>query len=54
MKELCEKYDMYLKYVVFEFVDIMYFNNVGINNEVLILEVLYEGMIDDICVGKLK
>lgn len=53
MKEFCEKYEMYLKYVVFEFVEIIFLKNEGVDNEEVILKVFYEGMIDDICVGKL-
>lgn len=52
MEVVCEKYEIYLKLFVFEFVMIIYMGDVGIDNEDVISEVLYDGMFNDICSGK--
>jgi phenolic acid decarboxylase len=54
MKESREKYETYPKYVVPEFADITYLENVGKDNENIISKAPYEGMTDDIRAGKLQ
>lgn len=54
MEESREKYETYPKYVVPEFGDIFYSKNEGKNNEKVISEAPYEGMIEDIVSGKLS
>ena len=54
MEESREKYETYPKYVVPEFGDIFYAKNEGKNNEKVISEAPYEGMIEDIMSGKLS
>ena len=54
MEESREKYSTYPKYVVPEFATITYENNEGINNEKVISEAPYKGMVDDIKAGRLN
>ncbi|MBP2633669.1 MAG: padC [Firmicutes bacterium] len=54
MEESRNKYDTYPKYVLDEFSEITFLENVGENNENLISIPPYEGMTDDIRAGKLK
>jgi phenolic acid decarboxylase len=53
MEESRLKYDTYPKYVVPEFGRIFYAKNEGKNNEKVISEAPYDGMVDDIVNGKL-
>lgn len=54
MEESRLKYDTYPKYVVPEFGTIFYAKNEGIDNEKVIAEAPYEGMVDDMVSGKLS
>lgn len=54
MEESREKYETYPKYVVPEFGDIFYSKNEGANNEKVISQAPYPGMVDDIVNGKLS
>ena len=54
MEESREKYETYPKYVVPEFATITYAANEGANNEKVISQAPYEGMVDDIRTGKLS
>jgi phenolic acid decarboxylase len=53
MKESRLKYDTYPKYVVPEFGRIFFAKNEGKNNEKVISQAPYDGMVDDIVNGKL-
>nr|WP_307447336.1 phenolic acid decarboxylase [Chryseobacterium sp. SORGH_AS_1048] len=54
MEESREKYETYPKYVVPEFGTIFYTKNEGKNNEKVISEAPYEGMIDKMVSGELS
>lgn len=54
MEESREKYNTYPKYVVPEFGTIFFKKNEGQNNEKVIAEAPYDGMIDDMVSGKLS
>ena len=54
MEESRIKYETYPKYVVAEFGDIFYSKNEGANNEKVILQAPYDGMVKDIVEGKLS
>lgn len=54
MEESREKYSTYPKYVVPEFATITYAKNEGVNNEKIISQAPYQGMIDNIKAGKLN
>ncbi|MFT4073642.1 MAG: phenolic acid decarboxylase [Dysgonamonadaceae bacterium] len=54
MEESREKYSTYPKHVVPEFATITYAKNEGINNDQIISQAPYKGMIDDIKAGKLN
>ncbi len=54
MEENREKYETYPKYVVPEFATITYAANEGVNNEKVISQAPYEGMVNDIRSGKLS
>ncbi len=53
-EESREKYETYPKYVVPEFGKIFYSKNEGVNNEKVISQDPYDGMVDDIVSGKLS
>lgn len=53
MEESRIKYETYPKHVVPEFADITYFKNERVNNEKVIFQAPYEGMTNDIRLGKL-
>lgn len=52
MLESREKYETYPKYVVPEFATITYIGNAGINNEDVIREAPYPGIVEDIKAGR--
>lgn len=52
MEESREKYETYPKYVVPEFAKITYMGNAGKNNEDVICEAPYEGIVEDITSGR--
>lgn len=54
MEESREKYETYPKYVVPEFATITHAANEGVNNEKVISQAPYEGMVEDIKTGKLS
>lgn len=54
MEECRVKYETYPKYVVAEFGDIFYSKNEGVNNEKVISQAPYDGMVKDIVEGKLS
>lgn len=54
MEESRVKYETYPKYVVPEFGEIFYQKNEGANNEKVISQAPYDGMVDDIVSGKLS
>lgn len=53
MEESRKKYETYPKYVIDEFAMITYANNEGVDNEKVISQAPYKGMIEDIKTGKL-
>ena len=54
LEESREKYETYPKYVVPEFATISYAKNEGTNNEKVISQAPYDGMVEDIRTGKLS
>ena len=52
MEESRLKYETYPKYLVPEFAKITYIGKAGIDNDEVISEAPYQGMTDDIRVGK--